>query len=192
MRVLDSKTLAVLRRRNARFEKMTIEQRRVAIAKDVLAQLSEKKIVATQGTYVRSRSMRRDPIVHPGQSLQEVMEATKGFTCNVCAKGAVLVSAVRLGNRVAGRAGGDLSYSLRENLYLVLGRTVGIGFSNFLEQLFEWCYDHSNIKGWDLVSPKNRMVFLMETTIRLKGVFRGSKAEQHFEETLRKIMQRAT
>lgn len=101
-------------RRNARFEALDKPGKRVYIAKDVLAQLAAKKIVASPGTYLAGKvklptikeereeysydshgyEKRSVKVVNPDTEVQDIVEKMK--TCNACALGTVFVCAVRI------------------------------------------------------------------------------------------------
>jgi hypothetical protein len=70
---------------------------RVAIAKDVLASLEDKSMVARTGTYVLIKPIRRGKQIitmrDHAKDLRDVLK-TKVAHCEVCAKGAIFISAV--------------------------------------------------------------------------------------------------
>jgi hypothetical protein len=70
------------------FAKMTKSEKAIAIAKDVLKQLNARKYTATPGTYVYAKTSRKPP---PAIGIADMK------TCKVCALGACVVSAARLG-----------------------------------------------------------------------------------------------
>lgn len=81
--------------RNAEFSKMSRMEQRVAIAKDVLAQLDLKEIVAKNGSYI---SIRNSDSLYDlysaspdGTSNYEELMSDPENKCNVCAIGAAAV-----------------------------------------------------------------------------------------------------
>jgi hypothetical protein len=83
---------------NREFEGLTPAEKRVRIARDVLAQLREGKIVPTQGMYLAGRvfaAVRYDDF-GASEKLDSVIRSRmgKGEQCNVCALGAVFTAAV--------------------------------------------------------------------------------------------------
>ncbi len=74
--------------RNAEFATMTINQKRVALAKDVLAQIEMRRFEAMPGTYMSSTLQDEDG----GYVLDSNGYTQAGETCRVCALGALTVS----------------------------------------------------------------------------------------------------
>lgn len=89
-------------RRNAAFEKMSPAEKRVAIAKDVLAQIKSKKLIPAHMVWVNSTTPRNTTSngvtaakdVKADTELQEILRATP--TCHVCALGALFTCAVKV------------------------------------------------------------------------------------------------
>lgn len=77
--------------------KPTKAERRVAIAKDVLAQLRLERYVATEGVYVDHRVAELASTA-PDKPLEKLLPQVK--SCEVCALGACFLSAVRKYNDV--------------------------------------------------------------------------------------------
>lgn len=80
-----------IKARNAWFNSLTPEDKRVAIAQDVIEQLNLQKFVATSGEYFIAEDIPNT------NSLQKAID-NKEVQCSVCAMGAVFASRVRLGN----------------------------------------------------------------------------------------------
>lgn len=81
--------------RNRRFSKLNLVGQRIAIAKDVIAQLIVKKFRATPGTYVR---FKLPSVSNLEQQFNETMEAVP--KCEVCGVGGMFISAVRCYNDI--------------------------------------------------------------------------------------------
>lgn len=81
---------------NQRFRAMSSNKKKVAIAKDVLLQLSIKKYWADPGNYL---GVETD--VNYNEDPQACL-ADKSTTCSVCAIGALFISKVRIGNQFGG------------------------------------------------------------------------------------------
>lgn len=82
---------------NAAFKRLSASAKRVAIAKDVLAQLAARKYRATCGTYVDGLDVSQN--VADDVQLQEIV-AGQQESCDVCGIGSVFLSAVRLGDNL--------------------------------------------------------------------------------------------
>lgn len=78
---------------NNYFNSLSPEQKRVAIAKDVIAQLNAKKIIPESGTYFAIEDNPDDYDV----SLQKHLPKTQ---CSVCALGSLFYSHVKFNNKV--------------------------------------------------------------------------------------------
>lgn len=98
--------------RNEAFAKLTPEQKRVAIANDVLGYLEAQRIKATPGTY-----MRLTGIGNVSDEEQICSVIATAANCNVCALGATFMAAVDRANALniehvgVSRWGGDLEIS---------------------------------------------------------------------------------
>jgi hypothetical protein len=80
-REIADEQLAVIRR-NARFNRLSPEKKRVVVAKDVLKRLGEGRIEARRGVYIG-----------------RVSTGPAGETCQACALGAVFACAINLGTK---------------------------------------------------------------------------------------------
>jgi hypothetical protein len=82
--------IAAIKARNKAFEKLSPAKKRVAIAKDVLAQLKTKKFIAQSGTYVDT-----DVILTKADLKRDAsLVLDKAPSCTVCGIGGLFVSAV--------------------------------------------------------------------------------------------------
>lgn len=132
-----------IKARNKWFNGLGVEDKRVAVAKDVLEQLDLKKFVAEEGTYFYLESKAKE-----GESLQKVID--KGESCSVCAMGAVFASKVRLGNDC--NITDDILWDscIKTGDEEVLKHTEDI-FSERTMRLMEWCFEGVDIVDffWD-------------------------------------------
>lgn len=88
--------------KNKAFWEMKPEKQRVAVAKDVIKQLNDKFLIASEGTYFILRSEFEDVISVKDVKLDEVLKSAKekGATCSVCGIGACFASLVNIGDNV--------------------------------------------------------------------------------------------
>lgn len=113
------------RARNARFNAATLAEKRVIIAKDVIAQISKKTMIPKEGAWVRINAENKIngySIAYPnGKASYELNDAEKqqaedirneqicdlvgaqGVSCTVCALGSLMLSLVRYRNNVTVR-----------------------------------------------------------------------------------------
>lgn len=96
-RKLAAEELAV-HRRNATFQALSLEERRVTIAKDVIDWLDAKKLTARSGVYLRTEALG---------------SRVNGSTCTACAVGAIFACAVERADTV--KLVGEASYDDEEN-----------------------------------------------------------------------------
>jgi hypothetical protein len=83
-----------IRDRNRRFQKLTGPQKRVRIAKDVLAAIAAKRIVARTGYYLNldlSFEAEHDSGKYVGNSLTPVEEFAENNVCSACALGSMMI-----------------------------------------------------------------------------------------------------
>lgn len=88
----DNKSIA---RNNAKFAKMSAPEQRVQIARDVIAQLASKRLVATPGIWLSGKNegdLWTDKDIEKDVQLQDVLKKRK--TCEGCALGGMFMCAV--------------------------------------------------------------------------------------------------
>jgi hypothetical protein len=88
---------ALIADRNARFTGLTPAEQRIAIAKDVLNQLKQRKLRANAGRYLAYAGVDHDSAKEHELMLRPAQEALDNLpTCKVCALGAAFVVAGQL------------------------------------------------------------------------------------------------
>lgn len=92
--------MPTLKERNAAFEALPKNEKRVQIAREVIAQLDSEFLTARRGVYVDSDVYVDDP----AQQLQKLLKtsAKQGDSCTVCGIGALFVCGVLRGNALTG------------------------------------------------------------------------------------------
>jgi hypothetical protein len=88
-----------VRRANAAFEKLSPSDKRVAIARDVLAQLDAGRITAEAGVYVRSFDL-VNLIEESAKDAQLQNLLPEVEECNVCALGSMFICGVNIANKL--------------------------------------------------------------------------------------------
>lgn len=81
--------------KNKKFEAASKDEKRVMIAKDVIAQVRKDFYVPSYGTWVAFSKF-----LPAATSLQEILTKKKDFSCKVCAMGGLMLSAVKYNNSV--------------------------------------------------------------------------------------------
>lgn len=179
--------------RNKKFKAATPSQKRVLIAKDVIAQIKAKRFKARSGTWV-------NPVFRNGQDLdmfekfdEEIAPVRELFleqkipACECCALGAMFMSCTLYNNKTT------VENLLDETLnFEDLIRTSGPQFSNGLDQFFsktqlklieaafEGDYGAFSWEGSDktkvwyetLPNDTKRLVAIMNNIIKNKGIFK--------------------
>lgn len=88
--------LSPIEKRNAAFAEATPAEKRVIIARDVIAQLDAKRLIAEGGSYLSFEDLPPDLAGADTTEIAALIDAGK-TTCTACAKGSVFMSACRLG-----------------------------------------------------------------------------------------------
>lgn len=173
-----------IQRSNAAFEKMTREERKVAIAKDVLLQLRKKTIVAEAGTYFTNDDVIQLLTEHSEELLdKDVSEILADVPeCNVCAIGAAFVCAVKkldnlkVKDLYSVKAGGYGDFN-RNDMVKYLG-SHGVEIFNgreltLMEQEFE-IYGRDRAFNFGIDDDEERLRRIMKAIIKADGVVMAS------------------
>lgn len=127
-----------IKKRNAAFAALTAEQKRKEIAWDVLTTLIAGQITAAAGSYWGTSLRRTQDYSRTAEDFQcKLLDlpgvAKKEFrsSCAVCARGAVMLSTIRLGNKIHPRA----EHATQGSRPLLQGFTMGQMHN--MEQLYE-------------------------------------------------------
>ena len=168
----------------------TTREERVQIAQEVLAELENKTITATQRVYLEW-SVPEDRYTYLPGNQRSDYSALNGHECRACACGALAVAAFRKG-LVTGKEGilGALEkYFPSEQILDIEGVFMGRYFRNFIAgvERLEGRTDYETFKSWweafgvvdagEVEGPKERetarrtLVAVMENIIRNKGDF---------------------
>lgn len=162
------KNFKSIAQRNAEFAGMSVMQKRVALAKDVLSQLEMKKFIPTPGTYLNSFGGYED-----GDYTKPIVQET----CNVCALGALTVSLID------GAAFNDAGQT-NVSCYGVLcdAGLWSIREVETIERAFENGH-YRNFRGrWaSQPDPETRMKEIMLNIVRNEGNFVVSELPFHIE-----------
>jgi len=181
---------------NAAFKKMTADEKRVAIAKDVLAQIRQDKIVCAEGTYFDAPNKRHSDLcnsIRTSEPDTELRDVLKNFpSCQVCARGAIFLSALKVFNNFAVQ---DIPHWKTRSVAPIDTESVfKVGRRFFttrqiaaIELAFEGDSDYLSAHEQDFLSDKekeacelfynsrqgaeNRMVDIMKNIVKNKGKF---------------------
>lgn len=150
------------------FNRLSNKRKRVLIAQDVLARLSENKIKPRRNVMLEPDNL----LIEDDESASEAIKAAK--SCTVCAKGAVICSLV---NRYNNAKGSDLD-EMYDGSYTGLDqldtkKIFGEDLWNELECQFEGAvyyrsFETKEVLGSNEVKPKS-LKWLMENLIENNG-----------------------
>lgn len=173
-----------IQKRNETFEAMTMMERRVAVAKDVLAMVAEELIEPVKGTYVAHMYVTPEK---KGCELQPYVLAelgkSKTYKCSCCAKGAFFLAKIAGYNNVAASTGLNAMYPTEPlGTRAEAGSGIEDVFDRFtwdsIERYFEgW---HCDNDGWEeeterdefLKTPHSeRLIAICNNIIENKGEF---------------------
>jgi hypothetical protein len=180
----EMKPIKTLEQKNAAFNKMPKWRRRVAIARDVIAQINIGKLNPMNGTYFDSADLCYLDMGDEDVQLQGVLQKSN-VSCNVCAIGALFTSGVLLANKctvgqvnVADGTGRITSFRL--NVYL--RRFFSQEQLTLIEGAFEGWNAAPHTRDFFSASPANsaiRLRLIMENIIANKGTFKPSVLPVH-------------
>lgn len=180
--------------KNKAFWKMKPTEQRVAIAKDVLKQLSDKFYKAKTGDYLLFRNTPEiDKIPAKLDNLLSLLKRSKA-RCEVCGIGSIFVSMVNLGNKITTNEC-DLDKEISEYYGVddsLMREKLDKIFSAEQRSLIEAAFERStsltendyekNEEAWEKIreamefgaqfkTPSNRLKAIMKNIIKNKGTF---------------------
>lgn len=182
---------------------MTKAEKRVAVAKDVLAQIKAKTLKAKSGVYV---SAKLTFVPKEGEDVQALLKEGKVKNCQACALGSAFLSYVRLYDGVKverySQFGPETDYAVfKDGKYGLtnkiigdrpddsLGPLFGRPQMELIEQAFEarnpdWYADGdapeaqliaAEVFGKRYAKNEDRLVAIMRNIVRNKGTFKPPK-----------------
>jgi hypothetical protein len=181
---------------NEEFKKATKAQKRVMIAKDVLAQIKAKRYIPEAGTWVDINYNHFGSEMQIGEecSVQELFSEKTIESCQVCALGGLFMSCINLNNSTlfkeldeAANCLGDwiaknlkLSNNLntifsRDQLILIeLYHEGGSGYFRSSDNL-KAKYKHYNLFYTFYPNDEERLKLIMENIVENEGTFKPTK-----------------
>lgn len=183
-----SMTKNAIRKRNKAFNKLTAPQKRVAIAKDVLAQIKAKNIKPMSGTYVFSEKLTAKLNDFKFKDTQFCELLPTVGTCQVCAKGALFLSTILKSDDLKVDDLTESCYS--PNRHYVDDTDIGKYLANDLEVFSQFQLDlienyfecNDGTDTFHERNDKERLVDIMENIVANKGTFNGDKLDKKYPE----------
>lgn len=122
------KELKKVKSLNRIFKKATPAEKRIIIAKDVIAQIELGKYIPETGSYCKSRNIKR------GVDLQSIIIEPK-FKCSVCELGGLFTSLIRIKDNFTSTLAGEVDNSLifEELINYFSGKQISLIESAFEE-----------------------------------------------------------
>lgn len=164
---------------NAAFEKANPAQRRVIIAEDALQQLKIGKFIATPGTYVNACELADEAELKGEVQLNTLLHnPTLKSSCDVCARGALLLSAVRHRNDCTIDDGGTTSEDSWVREFSEQQEVIEAAFEDYEydgdnENGNLWCNKFLSKKERD--NATTRLELILKNIIRNKGTFKANQ-----------------
>jgi hypothetical protein len=188
----------LIEKNNKIWESSTIQERRVLVCKDVLAQLKARKYFARSGTWVETKMAK--PLGKTGRSLQEIICNDELPTCRCCALGGLMLSTVKYANNVNLEYSDDdhhrLSYHTKDTDFLAHSPTSTSASAQLrkvfdartlenIEALFEtneglFELDVDIPDQWEALDDEARMIAIMENIIQNNGVFKKNELLKNY------------
>lgn len=177
---LNSRERERIRKANERFESMSKRDKRIAIAKDVIAQINADIYTASRGQYI---SFVGDKISYD-KTIQSC--SPSALTCICCARGAAIISAARLFNQTNLTTedweqtwGGDASWNIYERKFFTprMSRMMEVAFERdtvgeIIGNVEKTDIDAARKYGYDLSDDANqRLKQIMQNIIDNNGMF---------------------
>ena len=165
--------------RNAEFEAMTPQQKRVTLAQDVLAQMAAGRFIATRGTYLEPDGGGSLAEEDADKDLSEILVDVE--TCDVCAIGSLFFCAVMRADKI------KVGNKERITKYGARLRDLGYDYHTYLEQFFDaftaeaieclfesgYCYDkygrYRSVPESASRNADSRMTWLMQNIAANNG-----------------------
>lgn len=186
------KSLIALQASEAAFKKAKPAEKRVMIARDVLAQLRAKKLIARSGIYVSPSPVNSFGECEPladgvPQDFREFMVApvSPGAQCTACALGGIFACAVKFKNDVRTREAAEV-YSDDVEIKRYLDQVFSEAQLELIECAFERSNSHAERQydpddeeivtavrfGKCFSTDEQRMTAIMKNIIANKGTFK--------------------
>lgn len=190
-----------INRNNKIWANASKRERRVLLARDVIAQINAEKIIPMQGTWASSADGRQ--LVAGGGSVQKAIISGEIPKCDCCAVGGLMLSAIKYCNNINIEEGECyIGFMFTSNitpnsqhvddaatrlLYEVFDpRTVRaietayeMGNGQFIDMSY-MCLDSEYPKNLRLLESEDRMIAIMENIIENKGIFSVQKLFKKF------------
>lgn len=128
----EARHALITNQRNKRFAALDAASKRVAIAKDVLTWMKQRKLIADAGSYlgVVDNAGPTNPVSNWRGEVKVDSPVVNGYTCATCAIGGLFACAVE-----RGAAGGDIRAPYKERVWDVNG--IGIKMREKLGEFFD-------------------------------------------------------
>lgn len=185
---LVKKNNARITRANKAFEKMTPSEKRVQIARDVLAQLAAKRLIAESGVWLEGKDGKdlfKQSDIQKDAELSDILAKTK--QCQGCALGGMFMCSVeradnlKLGKLEAVREADNCNTIAENDAFSYLKKFFSENQLEMIECAFERgsgaSYSRDSVDfACDVEDAQTRMRLIMENIVANKGTFRPNKA----------------
>jgi hypothetical protein len=156
---------------NKAYEQASPASRRLMIAKDALQQLKAGRFTAKQGTYLYAGELAEESGITETAQLHTLLHnPTLKSSCTVCARGALLLSAVRFRNDVTIDPLGGTSENSQVDEFEDQQYTIE---SAFEDDDSDWAGDFLSEK--EMQDPDKRLELILKNIIRNSGTFKKNQ-----------------
>ena len=124
----------------AEWKELSAEEKRVAIARDVIASLNKHRYNARQGTYVDEETFNDYPL---NTSVQKILEVNNPPECTVCALGGCFLSLIKFNNNVTVEEILDMDFTSAGVMRKQLGEFFSEEQLGLIETAFENDIDYA-------------------------------------------------
>lgn len=157
------------------FDSLPENEKRITLAKDVIALLASKKILTQNySTYIYNKKLLSNEVEFPDPENIELKLIFEEYPCYVCAKGALFVADIMRNNNcfvTNARLFGVLKEA-EDKIEERLVETFNETNLNELERYFEgWHTDSARKFKTEHQDPEQRLIILMENIIANDGRF---------------------
>lgn len=179
--------METIKDRNEKFKKMTLSEKRIAIAKDVIENIESKKFVAKRGTYFVAKT--KEGVETNNVQLQELILCGDVEQCTVCGIGAIFASKVCVSNDFkVNKKSLDVGYIVLYDTDMISQlneifneyelRYIEIAFEGILDMSIDndvYFSEKETIKAMNFYETypdqTNRLIAIMKNIIKNDGVF---------------------
>lgn len=183
---ITKRVLKEIEKRNELFKTASKAEKRVLIAKDVIAQINSKRFIPKSGTWTSFTNLWTDN----DNSLRETILSDSSIKCECCALGSIMASCTLFNNKYTNRDTIDRDWQ-DTGYEIEYGNRFKNGLTNIFSKsqlrLIEIAFESADgyfynpktsqerkasLMFKSTMSAKNRLISIMENIVKNKGTFK--------------------